>query len=48
MIETLILILKAVGLICLISLAVVVTLSLIIWIIWLVIDDIRHSDGWHF
>ena len=48
MIEALILILKAVGLICLISLAVVVTLSIIIWIIWLVIDDIRHSDGWHF
>ena len=48
MIETLILILKAVGLICLLSLAVVVTLSIIIWIIWSVIDGIRYSDGWHF
>lgn len=48
MIEKLTLILTAVGLVCLISLAAVVTLSLIIWIIWLVIDDIRHSDGWHF
>lgn len=48
MIETLTLILTAVGLVCLISLAAVVTLSLIIWIIWLVIDDIRYSDGWHF
>ena len=37
MIETLILILKAVGLICLISLAVVVTLSIIVWIIWSII-----------
>ena len=44
MIETLILILKAVGLICLISLAVVVTLSIIVWIIWSVIDGIRYSD----
>lgn len=48
MIETLTLILTAIGLICLISLAAVVTLSIIVWIIWLVIDDIRHSDGWHF
>lgn len=48
MIETLTLILTAIGLICLISLAVVVTLSIIVWIIWSVIDGIRHSDGWHF
>ena len=48
MIETLILILKAVGLICVISLTVVITLFFIIWMIWSIIDDIRHSDGWYF
>lgn len=48
MIETLILILKAVGLICIISLTVVITLSIIVWIIWSVIDGIRYSDGWYF
>ena len=48
MIEELILILEVVGLVCIIALAVVVTLSIIVWIIWSVIDGIRYSDGWHF
>ncbi len=48
MIETLILILKAVGLICVISLTVGITLFFLIRMVLAIIDDIRHSDGWYF
>lgn len=46
MIETLILIFKAVGLICVISFTVAITLFFLIWMIWSVIDDIRHDGRW--
>lgn len=48
MVETLILIFKIIGLICVISAMVGVTLAFPIWLVWSVIDAIRYSDGWHF
>ena len=48
MIETLILILKAVGLICVISFTIGITLFFPIRMVWAIIDDIRHSDCWYF
>ena len=48
MIETLILIFKIVGLVCVISAMVGVTLAFLLWIVWSIIDEIRYRDDWRF